>query len=280
MSGADRGEVRQAAVLGHPIAHSLSPVLHRAAYEHLGLPWTYEAIDVDADGLPAFLDALDDSWVGLSLTMPLKEAVLPRLHTRTALVERAQAANTVVIEHGRLHGHNTDIPGMVAALAEAGIDAAHTATLLGTGATARSALLAVAELGVTSAAVVGRSTTDLARMTTLGALVGVDVVHVSWSDAGSAMSHDLVISTVPASVAAAVATNLPSDAGTLFDVLYEPWPTSLAEAWATRGPVIGGLDLLVHQARLQVELMTHRAAPLDAMRRAGAVALEERHSAG
>jgi shikimate dehydrogenase len=270
---------RRAAVLGHPIAHSLSPVLHRAAYEQLGLPWTYEAIDVDAEGLPRFLDGLDETWVGLSLTMPLKEAVLARLTTRSATVDRAQAANTVILDSGQLHGHNTDVPGIVGALGEHGVVSVRSATVLGTGATARSALLALADLGGREVSVVGRSSSDLARMAELGDLIGVVVKPTPWSDVATVIAHDVVLSTVPAEVAAQTVEHLPAELGTLFDALYEPWPTPLAQAWRGRGAVIGGLDLLVHQARLQVELMTGRTAPLEAMREAGTRALEARQLA-
>lgn len=266
----------RAAVLGHPIAHSLSPVLHQAAYEVLGLPWSYEAIDVDVDRLPRFLDDLDDAWVGLSLTMPLKEAVLPRLTSRTDIVELAQAANTVVIDQGGLHGHNTDVPGFVAALAANGVVSVGTASILGTGATARSALLALSELGVERVSVVGRSRPDLARLVLLGASQGVVVTEVPWPEVGTAWAADLVVSTVPAPVAAAVLPLREATLGTLFDVLYDPWPTPLAAAWQQRAPVIGGLDLLVHQAKLQVELMTGLPGPLEAMRAAGLAALATR----
>ncbi len=95
----------RAAVLGRPIAHSLSPVLHRAAYAALGLDWTYDAVEVGADGLPAFLEHLGDDWAGLSLTMPLKHAVLPLLATCSELATAVAAANTVVIDEGGRHGH-------------------------------------------------------------------------------------------------------------------------------------------------------------------------------
>jgi shikimate dehydrogenase len=266
----------RAAVLGHPIAHSLSPVLHRAAYEVLGLNWSYEAIDVDSAGLSGFLEGLDDTWVGLSLTMPLKEAVLPRLTSRSPLVDLSQAANTVLIDESGLHGHNTDVPGFVAAFAEHGIPQARTAVILGSGATARSGLLALGDLGVVQVVVVGRSRSDLDRLIALGDDLGLTVTSAAWSEVSDVLAADLVVSTVPAEVAGAALGDLPSTLGTLFDVIYDPWPTPLAQAWADRGPVIGGLDLLVHQARLQVELMTGRPAPLDAMRAAGERALLSR----
>ncbi len=113
---------RRAAVLGSPVGHSLSPVLHRAAYAHLGLTgWSYGAYDVDEAGLAGFLAALDPSWAGLSLTMPLKAAVLPLLDAASPVVEAVGAANTVLLRDGRRVGENTDVPGMVGALAARGV---------------------------------------------------------------------------------------------------------------------------------------------------------------
>lgn len=269
-------QVRRAAVLGHPIQHSLSPVLHHAAYQSLGLDWSYEAIDLDVAALPDFLVGLGSEWIGLSLTMPLKEAVLAQLTTRTALVDQAQAANTVLIDADGLHGHNTDVPGFVAACAQHGVASARSATILGTGATARSALLALAHLGVGHVNAVGRSASDLHRIAELGRSLGVTVEATPWSGVGAVLLVDLLVSTVPSAVGADVAPLLRGSLGTLFEVLYDPWPTPLAAAWGERGQVIGGLDLLVHQARLQVELMTGRPAPLDVMRTAGQSALAAR----
>ena len=109
---------RRAAVLGHPVAHSLSPTLHRAAYEALGLTgWRYDAVDVTEDELPAFVAGLDASWAGLSLTMPLKQTVIPLLDHVEPLAEVVGAVNTVLFAgRGTLVGANTDVYGIVAAL--------------------------------------------------------------------------------------------------------------------------------------------------------------------
>ena len=123
----------RAAVLGSPISHSLSPALHRAAYAALDLPWRYEVIELLPAGLPAFLDGLDDHWVGLSLTMPLKQTVLPLLGTASELVRITGAANTVVLTGSERHGHNTDVAGIVVALREAGLERPQTGAVLGAG---------------------------------------------------------------------------------------------------------------------------------------------------
>jgi len=130
-----RGQAARAAVLGRPIAHSLSPALHRAAYAALGLDWSYDAVDCGPDELAALLDGLGPEWRGLSLTMPLKAAVLPLLDDVAPLAAAVAAANTVVLRDGRRSGHNTDVHGIVAALAEVGVTSVSRAVVLGGGAT-------------------------------------------------------------------------------------------------------------------------------------------------
>ncbi|BDH11405.1 MULTISPECIES: shikimate dehydrogenase [Streptomyces] len=271
---------RRAAVLGSPIAHSLSPVLHRAAYRELGLSeWTYDRHEVDEAALPAFMERLDATWAGLSLTMPLKRAVIPLLDEISATAASVEAVNTVVLTaDGRRHGDNTDIPGMLAALRERGVRQVERASVLGAGATASSALAALSRIctGEVTAYVRSRARAD--EMRGWGERLGVTVRTAAWEDAAAAFEAPLTIATTPAGTTDALAAAVPERPGTLFDVLYEPWPTTLATAWAARGgAVVGGLDLLVHQAVLQVEQMTGRSpAPLAAMRTAGEAALAAR----
>jgi shikimate dehydrogenase len=274
---------RRAAVLGSPIAHSLSPVLHRAAYAALGLEgWRYDAYEVDEEALPGFLKSLEperDRWAGLSLTMPLKRAVIPLLDEITPTAASVDAVNTVLFRpDGRLVGDNTDIPGLVAALRERGITEVSSAAVLGAGATAASALAALARIcrGEVRAYVRGES--RAAQMHDLGSRLGVRLRTADWSRAAESFTADLVISTTPAGATDPLVPEVPPHPGTLFDVLYHPWPTPLAATWTTRNaPVLGGLDLLVHQAVLQVEHMTtHTPAPLHPMRLAGESALAAR----
>ncbi len=227
----------RAAVLGSPVAHSLSPVLHLAAYDALGLrDWTYTAIECDEAGLPAVLAT--PGWAGLSLTMPLKRAVLPLLDRTEPLAVEVGGANTVVFERGERHGYNTDVPGMVAALAEAGVTAPSGATIL-----------RPVEAGV--------------------------------------RDGDLLVSTVPAGAADPYAERAwfsrPGVPGVpaVLDVVYNPWPTPLAQAAARSGAVVvSGFDLLLHQAERQVELMTGiKPAPLSHMRTAGHAELTRRATA-
>ncbi|MFE6161760.1 shikimate dehydrogenase [Streptomyces sp. NPDC056486] len=271
---------RRAAVLGSPIAHSLSPVLHRAAYGELGLAdRTYDLFDVDEAALPGFLKSLGPEWAGLSLTMPLKRAVIPLLDEISETAASVEAVNTVVFrDDGRRVGDNTDIPGMVAALRERGIEQVESAAILGAGATASSALAALARICTGEVVAYVRSEARAAEMRQWGERLGVEVRTADWADAERALSAPLVIATTPAGATDALSAAVPERPATLFDVLYDPWPTALAARWSMYGgAVVSGLDLLVHQAVLQVEQMTgHTSAPLAAMRKAGEHALAAR----
>ncbi|MFJ6073208.1 shikimate dehydrogenase [Streptomyces sp. NPDC093065] len=270
----------RAAVLGSPIAHSLSPALHRAAYTELGLgDWTYERFDVDEAALPGFFAQLGPEWAGLSLTMPLKRAVIPLLDSVSETAASVDAVNTVVFTgDGRRTGDNTDIPGIVAALREHGIEKVETAAVLGAGATASSALAALARVCTGEVAVYVRSAARAAEMRGWAQRLDVDVRIADWADAEEALHAPLVVATTPAGATDALTAAVPEMPATLFDVLYDPWPTALAARWsAYGGAVVSGLDLLLHQAVLQVEQMTGRApAPLAAMRKVGERALADR----
>ena len=291
VSGTVRVEVTtgsRAAVLGSPIAHSLSPVLHRAAYRQLGMSdRIYEAFDVDEAALPGFLAGLDAAeWAGLSLTMPLKRAIIPLLDAVSETVLAVDAVNTVLFaEDGMRSGENTDVPGFVAAFAEHGITEADAAAVLGGGATAASAIAALGSIvrgGPVDVYV--RSERRAAELLPTAERCGVDLRVRPWSEARQVAECPLVINTTPAGAADELAEVVDEEkpVGTLFDVLYHPWPTRLAGAWERAGGgVLGGLELLIHQAALQVELMTgskpeQRTAVVAAMRAAGTAALHER----
>lgn len=271
--------MRRCAVLGSPVAHSLSPVLHRAAYAELGLDWVYEAHEVREEELAGFLAGLDDTWRGLSLTMPLKRTVVPLLDEMSARAAQALAANTVVLDDGRRVGHNTDIPGAGNAIRERTGDPVGSAVVLGGGATAASVLLALADLGCTTATLVVREPGRAGE--TLAAVARHPTpprMEVTTFDAAAPASADLLVSTIPAQAQTEHVVGLASAVPVVFEVLYHPWPTPLAaDAQAHGRTLVSGLDLLVHQAALQVELMTGaEAAPLAAMRAAGEHALAGR----
>ncbi|MGQ0630589.1 MAG: shikimate dehydrogenase [Sporichthyaceae bacterium] len=279
----------RAAVLGSPIQHSLSPVLHAAAYRALGLDWTYTAHEVDEAGLATFLDGLlhldatgVERWAGLSLTMPLKRVAAGLCAEVSTEARAVSAVNTITFgPGGRRRGDNTDIGGLRGALAERGITAVASATILGGGATAASALAALAPLCTGTVTAYVRSPPRGAELSALAEEVGVDLAVHSWERACEGLHAPVVIATTPKGGVDHLAVAVPARPGALFDVVYDPWPTALAAAWSATGAVvIGGLDLLTHQGVLQVELMT--GAPVDrpalvaVMRAAGEAELSRR----
>lgn len=261
------------AVLGDPIAHSLSPVLHRAGYATLGLDWTYDARRVPSGGLAAFLGGLDHTWRGLSLTMPLKREAMTLVDRASDLALLAGAANTLVLEAEGVIGDNTDIPGAQAALRERHAGPVERAAILGGGATAASTLLALAGLGCRRFTLHVRDATRAAEtVAAAGRFGGLEVVVTSLAEAPRG---DLLVSTIPASAQTPDLVAACAEVPVLFEVLYHPWPTPLAASAGGR-VLVGGLDLLVHQAALQFEQFTGLPAPVEAMREAGRAALGER----
>ncbi len=272
------GTARRCGVLGDPIAHSLSPVLHRAGYAELGLDWSYDAHRVPAGGLATFLAGLDGAWRGLSLTMPLKGEALGLADRLTDRARLAGAVNTLVLEDGERLGDNTDLPGAAAAIAERTAMPLVSATILGGGATARSIGLALLDLGVRTVEVLVRDETRAAgTVEVLRAHAAGPEVRTGRLDARDPARTDIVVSTIPAQAQTADLVAR-CTAPVVFEALYDPWPTPLA-ASAHGRTLVGGLDLLVHQAALQFDLFTGLRAPLEAMRAAGLRALAERSPA-
>lgn len=244
------------AVLGSPIDHSLSPVMHRAAYTELGLDWAYDAVDVPGGTLAAFLSSLGDDVRGFSITAPLKKEAADAAHHRTEVVELLGVANTLVIDDDRFSADNTDVPGAVNALAECGITEVSSARILGGGATAASIAYALAGLGLLRLELVVRDPDRALDTAVIARGAGVDV-RITRLDEVAAGPIDLLVSTVPVDAVATEAKAWTAGAGALFDVVYDPWPTPLAAAAESAGvTVVSGLDLLAHQAALQVRQMT------------------------
>jgi shikimate dehydrogenase len=270
----------RAAVLGSPIAHSLSPHLHRAAYRAMGLDeWRYDAFECDEAGLPAMLAGMGAGWAGLSLTMPLKRAVLPLVDTVSDLAVAVGGANTVLFRGGRSHGDNTDVYGIRQALAEAGVPAPRSASVLGGGATAASALAALRELDLGEATLVVRDPARAGETAAVAERLGMALAVETFDKLDTARA-DLVISTLPGSAADVYAPRL-AGVPALFDVVYSPWPTRAATAVRQAGgTVVGGFAMLLHQAVLQVRLMTGREdVPVEAMRAAGEAEIRRRTAA-
>ncbi|MBB5077690.1 shikimate dehydrogenase [Nonomuraea endophytica] len=273
----------RAAVLGSPIAHSLSPYLHRAAYQAMGLDdWTYDAFECDEAGLPARMAGLRGEvgeWAGLSLTMPLKRAVLPLLDTVSELAVDVGGANTVVFRDGSAHGENTDVYGIERALAEAGVPRPGSALVLGGGATAGSALAALRNLGLERVTLAVRDAGRAAETAGVAERLGVALRVAPLDELDDLLGVDLVVSTLPAGAADGYAGAL-AGVPALFDVVYAPWPTkAVASVREAGGRVVGGFAMLLHQAVRQVELMTGRAdVPVEAMRAAGEAEILRRAS--
>ncbi len=262
------------AVLGDPIAHSLSPALHRAAYAELGLDWTYEALRVPAGTLAEFLDGLGSNWRGLSLTKPLKRELVPLADEVSPVAALAGAANTLVFENGRRLAQNTDVPGAAAALRERYDGDVGAAVILGGGATATSVGLALADLGCGQITVMARSAERAAE--TLAAISAHPAAPgVRFADlADAALQADVLVATIPADAQDAELVSRWAQVPVVFEVIYHPWPTPLAaSAIASGRTLVSGLDLLVHQAALQVELFTGQVVPLEVLRSAGTAAL-------
>lgn len=249
----------RAAVLGSPIDHSLSPVIHRAAYHQLGLDWTYDAVEVTVAGFDSFVDTLDGTWRGLSVTMPLKE-VAAGCGVPDPDVVLTGAANTVLLGSRRTV-HNTDIAGLSDALAANDVTKLRVGTVIGNGATARSALVALARAGAQLVEVQGRSPDRLHDF--IAWAEGALRIEVQPRSLGAPLDpeSEMLVSTVPAEALAGRLDSLQVEVcpslKAVFDVIYHPWPTALAQRAEQAGlPVISGLDLLVHQARHQIRLMT------------------------
>ena len=265
------------AVLGDPIDHSLSPVLHAAGYREVGLDWDYRRHRVDEAGLGAFLAGREDGCRGLSLTMPLKRAALEHADEVSDIARTARAANTLVVgPGGRLRADNTDIPGAANAIRETYDGPLSRATIWGGGATASSLLLALAGLGCR------RFTLQVRDPQRAGETLEVarrhpDDLEVTVGALGAPAVGDVLVSTIPADAQTESLLAGAAEVPLVFEVRYDPWPTPLASAaLASSRRLVTGLDLLVHQAVLQFEQFTGQAAPLAAMRAAGEFALAER----
>ncbi|RAX49623.1 shikimate dehydrogenase [Arthrobacter sp. AQ5-05] len=275
---------RRAAVLGHPISHSRSPLLHSSAYRALGVDIEYTAIDTLPGQAAAFAQRLrtEPGWVGVSVTMPMKDALIPHLDELSERVQRLGALNTVVVQHRdgavHLYGHNTDVDGIVGAMA--GVlparrhgdtpGPARRAAILGAGNTALAALEACAELGHTQVDLVVRNPQRAAAALDLAQSLGLGCEAIDSTVAGQRLAHyEAVISTLPAHAADVLVAPLGLDpergpvpgalapGAVLLDVAYDPWPSVLATAWERAGgTVVCGLSMLLYQGVEQVKLFS------------------------
>lgn len=281
---------KRAGVIGHPLGHSLSPAIFRAAFERAGIDATYEAWDTELDLLAGRIDALrGDDYVGANVTIPHKQAVVPLLDETSELAAKAGAVNTIVHADGKLVGHNTDVAGFARALREdAGFDARGKRTmLLGTGGAARAVALALIEAGAALIYVVGRHPRQADAMA-VGlkprTSTGTTITWAYWGDGAylrSLREADLVVNCTPVGLAGSetagqspVAADLIQPHVTVFDVVYNPDPTPLVAAARSRGATaVAGLGMLVYQAAESFRLWTGKDADTAAMVEAARSAL-------
>jgi shikimate dehydrogenase len=244
--------------------------MHGAGFAAAGLEasWQYTAVDCAEDELATFVSGLDESWRGLSLTMPLKEVALAVADHVDPLARALGAANTLVRGPGGWSAYNTDAPGITDALNAAGLESARRMAILGGGGTARAALGAAVDLGAEVTVYVRRPEAGEDLRPVAHAL-GVPMVVETWGRAADAATYDAVISTVPKGGADALAVAAWATPTVVFDVVYDPWPTALAASAERAGcPIVSGLDLLLAQGVRQFELFTAAPAPVEAMRAA------------
>src|SRR4051794_25507919 len=257
----------RAAVLGRPVSHSLSPLLHRAAYRALGLDdWTYDLLDLGAEDLPVLLAGLGEEWRGFSVTMPCKHAAAAAADEAGPLPRLLRAANTLThLPDGGWRADNTDVHGIGMALQLADVRAVSRGAILGAGGTAAATAVALAELGAEQVDVVVREPARAADLVRILATLGVTTSVTRM--AGAVVDADVVVSTVPIDAQPDLLGLGWRSGQAVLDVLYAPWPTPLAERVGDAGgKVISGLEVLFWQATAQVELMTGQPAPIAEMR--------------
>lgn len=270
------------AVLGQPISHSKSPVIHTAAYAALDLSWEYEAIECGEQGLEALLASRGAEWRGFSLTMPLKEEARRIASVVDPVAEESGVVNTLLrltsdtSGVSQWAGFNTDVAGLAAAISNAGLDATHT-VVIGSGATAISAVLAARKLGAAKVTLLARNAEALSDLVTRfdgtsqqGSDTVLEVQAATFAGLAQEVGADgspsqdvfagstLVISTLPGPASAALSLPVGAERTPLFDVAYDPWPSPLATRWRLAGgEAHAGLDMLIEQALVQIRIFVN-----------------------
>lgn len=262
-------ELRRAAVIGSPIAHSKSPLLHNAAYRALGVELDYSRIEA-TEGDAAKLNEMlrnEPGWVGLSCTMPMKQALIPFLDSLSPRVAELGVLNTVVVHRSEdgavtLSCENTDVDGLMMSIAAMGAHKLERVVILGAGNTASAAIMAMAEAGASHVDFVVRSVERAASAIELSEHFGMTASAILVPEFAQNVSHyDAAISTLPPHAADGFVADLGLEnltPGTpLMDVTYDPWPSTLADAWMRNGGVAAnGLTMLLYQGIGQVKLFS------------------------
>lgn len=242
-----------AAVLGSPIAHSLSPLLHAIAYKYYGIQGSYEAIEVGSGELSSFIKGTQKNC--LSLTMPLKEEALLIADEVSDGAQRISSGNTLYLRNNKWNLESTDVSGFEYSLKGYGITSLNSVLILGAGATARAAVAYLSSIS-REIHVVNRNT---ARKAGLDSSSSIRIDYLPWGETELINSADLVINTTPGNIGDLFVPSVSQPRGVFFEVLYNPWPTQLAQAWSSSGgKVIDGIELLIHQAISQVEIFSQK----------------------
>ncbi|WP_109471501.1 shikimate dehydrogenase [Ornithinimicrobium cavernae] len=257
----------RAGVVGSPITHSMSPVLHRAAYDALGLEgWSFHRDQVAAGELAAYVERLPGDWVGLAVTMPLKEEALALGAEVGEEARLVGGANTLLRTDGGWRAENTDVYGLEQALRGAGLGNASAAAVVGSGATARSTLLTLSRFGVREVTLLVRDQVRPGALD-LAERLGMAARTCRYAEGpGRWGTPEVVVSTVPSGATPDVAGWVLPSGAVVCDVVYAGWPTPWATDWESQGvSVTRGDAMLLHQAVRQVRLMTGLEAPVEAM---------------
>ncbi|TPF96904.1 hypothetical protein EP30_05735 [Bifidobacterium sp. UTCIF-39] len=272
-------EIRhRAAVLGKPISHSLSPVIHNTAYRAMGLnDWFYDSHEVDDHTLGDFIGELDPRWSGLSLTMPLKKAIMPMGEPSNRWAEKLGVANTAVFQWRGNSGtpdiklYNTDVAGINLAITNAmrhdgrpvPNDIRGNGLVIGSGSTATSAIAAFSTLQIQHVTIAARHPEKAHALAPLAQTFGMSVDVIALGQVPEIVSGEqIVVSTLPSHAADSTAAGLSalrpgSVQGTLLDVVYDPRPTALMTIWKRLGGIaVGGEEMLLYQAIPQIAYMT------------------------
>ena len=266
------GDAPMCGVIGWPVTYSLSPAIHGAAFEALGMDWAYVHLPVAPQDLPEAMRRLaSDGFVGANVTIPHKTQAADLASWLSDDADSLNAVNTLSVANGELGGHNTDTPGFSRFLAE---DAAwdpvgRSALIFGAGGAARACALSLCRAGVASIAVAARVPSRAGLMVRMIEDLGVAARCVPFEEAPQVRS-DLIVNATPMG---GQGEELPigplGPEALVVDLLYAHGVTPLLASAAEAGArTFGGLGLLVHQAALSFELWTGRVPPLDAMRRA------------
>ncbi|MCQ3932640.1 MAG: shikimate dehydrogenase [Chloroflexi bacterium] len=279
--------MKRIGIIGWPVEHSLSPVMHNAAFAALGLSdWHYERLPTPKEDLTTRIENLiKEGFVGANVTVPHKQAVMPLLNNITLAARGIGAVNTIVIEEGRTEGYNTDSPGFMLDLAAQGVEVAgKRALVLGAGGSAHAVVLGLANGGAHVTVVARRDNAawELRNAVRRGVSKQLEIeVQPLSALAKVAATVDVIVNTTPVGMWPNVEESpwpeyVPIPSGVVvYDLIYRPMQTKfMQQAEAAGARAIGGLGMLVYQGAAAFELWTGQQAPADVMRAAALEALK------